>query len=70
MLKLETLGNTLIPVPLMFDSLIKTLLIKNEDIFKSFLLATTPIKKIDSMEFIRNELIKDNINEKGKILTY
>ena len=67
MLKLETLGNTLIPVPLMFDSLIKTLLIKNEDIFKSFLLATTPIKKIDSMEFIRNELIKDNINEKGKI---
>ena len=57
---------TLIPVPLLWDSLIKALFIKNQDILKSFLLATSPINKINSIDFIRNELTKDNINEKSK----
>ena len=57
----------IIKVPLTWDCLIKNIFIKNQDILKLFLEATLGLSEpINSIRFLRNELTKNNINEKAK----
>ena len=57
----------IIKVPLTWDCLIKNIFVKNQDILKLFLEATLGLSEpINSIRFLRNELTKNNINEKTK----
>ena len=57
----------IIKVPLTWDCLIKNIFVKNQDILKLFLEATLGLSEpINSIRFLRNELTKNNINEKAK----